>query len=54
MQGFVPKLDGDGFVFMDKYFVEMCRAAQESPGDRFVLVIDELAEAIRDACLEKH
>jgi 5-methylcytosine-specific restriction protein B len=43
MQGYVPRPDGDGFLFKDKYFVEMCRTAHESPDKRFVLVIDELS-----------
>jgi 5-methylcytosine-specific restriction enzyme B len=43
MQGFVPRPDGDGFLFKDKYFVEMCRTAQENPDKRFVLVVDELS-----------
>ena len=43
MQGYVPQPDGDGFLFKDRYFVEMCRAAQGSPDKRFVLVIDELS-----------
>jgi 5-methylcytosine-specific restriction enzyme B len=43
MQGYVPRLDGDGFIFKDKHFVQMCRTAQENPDKRFVLVIDELS-----------
>lgn len=45
MQGFVPREDGSGFDLLDKCFVEMCRRAQEAPGELFVLVIDELSRA---------
>lgn len=43
MQGFVPDPDGDGFVLVPKYFVSMCREADEHPDKTFVLVIDELS-----------
>jgi 5-methylcytosine-specific restriction protein B len=43
MQGYVPRPDRDGFLFKDRYFVDMCRTAEKNPDKRFVLVIDELS-----------
>lgn len=45
MQGYVPREDGSGFELIDKCFVDICRRAEEAPGDLFVLVIDELSRA---------
>jgi 5-methylcytosine-specific restriction protein B len=45
VQGFVPKLKGDGFELKPKIFLEMCREASEDPDRAYVLVIDELSRA---------
>jgi 5-methylcytosine-specific restriction protein B len=45
MQGFVPRTDGDGFVFRDKHLVDMARAADGARDKTYVLVIDELSRA---------
>lgn len=45
MQGFVPRVDGEGFELKDRHFIQMCVAAQTAPDLSFFLVIDELSRA---------
>ncbi|WP_437076503.1 McrB family protein [Streptomyces sp. enrichment culture] len=43
MQGFRPLKDGSGFRLEDGHFIEMCDKAAGDPGNKYVLVIDELS-----------
>ena len=43
IQGFVPRETGDGFELKPRYFLQMCRDAEEDPDHLYVLVIDELS-----------
>jgi 5-methylcytosine-specific restriction protein B len=45
MQGFVPRIDGEGFNLKDKHFVALARRAGAQRQKKFVLVIDELSRA---------
>lgn len=43
IQGFVPRETGDGFELKPRYFLEICRDAEQDPDHLYVLVIDELS-----------
>jgi 5-methylcytosine-specific restriction protein B len=47
MQGFRPKEGGEkegvAFELRNGHFIDMCEKAQEDPGEKYVLVIDELS-----------
>lgn len=45
VQGLAPRTDGPGFKPEPKPFLRMCRAAEEDPEHRYVIVIDELSRA---------
>ncbi|NUY01691.1 AAA family ATPase [Paraburkholderia youngii] len=42
IQGFRPKIDGNGFALKDGIFYRFCEKARDNPDEKFVFLIDEI------------